>query len=144
MRGAAAKEFLKYQDEHKERLAAEGRTLVHYWGSGSGSDALAFNGKPEVDQLARGEKPIHLCPFINHSSEGEPDHNVQAVHIRVSRCFCFKSLFIFHIDARLAFWSLAKRLFGLYYREESSQGNVSSRKLYADECRCIDSGRPSG
>ena len=86
MRGAAAKEFLKYQDEHKERLAAEGRTLVHYWGSGSGSDALAFNGKPEVDQLARGEKPIHLCPFINHSSEGEPDHNVQAVHIRVSRC----------------------------------------------------------
>ena len=92
MRGAAAKEFLKYQDEHKERLAAEGRTLVHYWGSGSGSDALAFNGKPEVDQLARNERPDHLAPFINHCDEGNREHNVQGVHIRVMFYCCFKSI----------------------------------------------------
>lgn len=84
MRGQEANDFLDYQERNAERLRAEGRTRRHYWGSGRGSEALAFDGQPEVDQLARGEMPTHLAPFINHCDEGRPEYNVQGVHIRVS------------------------------------------------------------
>ena len=88
MRGKDATDWLRLQ----KAAVAEGRTLRHYWGSGSGSEALVFNGQPEVEQLARGEQPIHLAPFINHSDDGTPENNVQGVHIRVSYCCCIKSL----------------------------------------------------
>ena len=129
-RGAKAKEFLRYQWEHRERLAAEGRTLVHYWSSSTNGDTLVFNGQPEVEKLARNEKPIHLCPFINHCREGETDHNVQAVHIRVSRCFCFKSLLIFHI---VTSQSHSKCLPRLHHHQESSRGEVLARSLQAQQ-----------
>ena len=92
MRGKEASDFLRYQERNAERLAAQGRTRCYYWGSGQGSEAVAFDGQPEVDQLARGETPDHLAPFINHCDEGKPEHNVQGVHIRVTVYCCFKSI----------------------------------------------------
>lgn len=83
---------MRDQERNANRYAAEGRTRKYYWGSGQGSEALAFDGQPEVDQLNSGRgMPEHLAPFINHCDEGMPGHNVQGVHIRVSIC-CFKSI----------------------------------------------------
>ena len=92
MRGKEASDFLRYQERNANQLAAEGRTRVFYWGSGQGSEALAFDGQHEVDQLARNERPDHLAPFINHCDEGNENHNVQAIHIRVMFYYCFKSI----------------------------------------------------
>ena len=133
MRGKEATDWLRFQSDHAERLQAEGRTLRHYWGSGSGSEALVFNGKPEVEQLARGEQPIHLAPFINHSDEGTPEHNVQGVHIRVSNCCCIKSLLISHLDAGLTFWPFTKGVLGVYNHQESGEGPISSGMLRTKE-----------
>ena len=95
-RGREASEFLRDQLRNADRYAAEGRTRRYYWGSGQGSEALAFDGQPEVDQLVRdGKMPVHIAPFINHCDEGMPGHNVQGVHIRVSFCCCFKAFIIF-------------------------------------------------